>query len=69
MKKYASEDTFINEVLAEFTFWKPKKNKTVKLQVRVSKETLNKMFGPMNKKGFTDYSKYIRDLIIKDVDN
>jgi hypothetical protein len=69
MKKYASEDTFINEVLAEFTFWKPKKNKTVKLQVRVSEETLNKMFGPMNKKGFTDYSKYIRDLIIKDVDN
>lgn len=62
-----NQDNIDQELLAKFVPSKTKRNKNVKLQVRVSEGMLEKIFLTMNKKGFTDYSKYIRDLIIKDV--
>ena len=52
-----------SELLAEFATWRPKPNKSVKLQIRVSEEMLYDMQIMMSNYDISDYSKYVRKLI------
>lgn len=56
-----------SELLAEFVTWRPKPNKNVKLQIRISEETLYDIQIMMSKYQVNTYSEYIRKLIDADI--